>query len=86
VVIICPAGHERVKVRGDMLVKTVVFGDVITWNIVGGVQCLERICTLIFEGGSFLPSRRQLAYSVKKLISVNHSTFQKNRMMGDFCP
>jgi hypothetical protein len=60
-------------VRGDMLVKTVVFGDVITWNLVGGVQCLERICTLLLEDGIFLPSRRQLACSVKMLISVNHS-------------
>jgi len=73
-------------VRGDILVETVVFGDVITWNLVGGVQCLERICTLLLEGGSFLPSRRQLACSVKMLIFVNHSTFQKNRMLGDICP
>jgi len=72
--------------RGHVLVETLIFRDVVTWNLVGGVQCLERICCFLLQGRSFLPSRRELACSVKKLIPVNHSTFQKDQMLGDVCP
>lgn len=41
---------------------------------------------LPYQGRSFLPSRRELACSVKMLIPVNHSTFQKDQMLGDICP